>query len=202
MGYIYGDRSRDEVNLITGEPVFIRDYWEAYRQAPAATINKLCRDIELALKKICYHIEDPEDDAAAAQLLEMGRSDKPATVLPVVEHRAIRFFEEKATLDRLNTLDLHTKSTLKTALNEYFGKVEAAGISDEALVRPRQGSIESLLILMLIAPFALAGYVVGGLFAVLHTELPGKRLKNRNFIPAYRPVWRAFLACFISSSCF
>lgn len=160
VSYIYGDRSRDEVSVITGEPIFIRDYWEAYQQAPAATVNKLCKDIEVALRKLCYHIEDPADDPMAAQLLEMGRSEQPGTLFPVVEHRARRFFVEKAMLERLNSLDIARKTTLKTALQEYFGQIESAGISDEALTHPTHGSFIRLAFLIISAPIALIGFVL------------------------------------------
>ena len=96
--YIFGDRTRDEAKIIVGTPLFIKNYWPTYEQNPNAAINQLCRDILKSLKSICYHIEDPADDALAEQVLSLWRNDHPAERLPIVEHQAARFWAEKALL--------------------------------------------------------------------------------------------------------
>src|SRR5262249_51520495 len=55
--YMFGDRARDEVTVNIGAPIYVRDYWESYQTNPAQTIQKICGDIEIALKKVCLHVE-------------------------------------------------------------------------------------------------------------------------------------------------
>jgi 1-acyl-sn-glycerol-3-phosphate acyltransferase len=100
--YISGERPRDEVQVIVGQPIFVKDYWGSYQQNPANAIAQLCRDIETALREqCCYHIEDRKDYALAEQLLEIWRNDRPAKHLPIVEHNAGRFFGRKSPVEPL-----------------------------------------------------------------------------------------------------
>lgn len=179
--YIYGDRSRDEAKVIVGQPIFVKDYWAAYTQNPGAAISQLCRDIEISLKKICYHIENREDDELAEQLLSLWRNEHPAVFLPVVEHQAPRFFEEKKLLDRLNALPEAEKQSLKNKVDTYFTALQNAGLTDEALMQPRLSRPSWLLMLLARAPAASAGYVIGFPVRYLSRYLTSKMVKKAEF---------------------
>ncbi|MDX1912027.1 MAG: 1-acyl-sn-glycerol-3-phosphate acyltransferase [Saprospiraceae bacterium] len=179
--YIYGDRSRDEAKVIVGQPIFVKDYWAAYTQNPGAAISQLCRDIEIALKKICYHIENREDDELAEQLLSLWRNEHPDAFLPVVEHRAPRFFEEKKLLDRLNELPEIEKKSLKNKVDTYFSALQNAGLNDEALMQPSLARPYWLLLLIVLAPVAAAGFFIGFPVRFLSRYLTGKAVNKVEF---------------------
>lgn len=179
--YINGECTRDEAKIIVGEPLFIKDYWPAYEQNPGATIKKLCRDIENSLKQVCYHIENREDDTLVEKLLVIWRTDHPAMHLPVVEHQASRFFGEKDLIDRLNMLPTEEKDSIRVQVNEYFDTLEQAGLKDEGLMHPEHASIPWTVFLVLTAPIAISGFMIGWPVRWLVYNTAARTVKKREF---------------------
>lgn len=138
--YAFGDRLRDEVFVNIGKPLLIRDYWEDFQREPNGALLRLCRDIEGALKKVCYHVEDPADDLLAERLLTIFRSDHPQPIWPITVYDGNRFDMEKAVLDRLNALPAGPKERLAKDAEHYFGALEKAGIEDGGLKNPQWAS--------------------------------------------------------------
>ena len=159
--YVDGLCTRDEAKIIVGEPLFIKDYWPAYEQNAAAAINQLCRDIETALKLVCYHIEDRADDTLVEQVLTLWRTDHPADHLPIVETIVPRFFGEKELINKINALPAPEKSTLRDHTTRYFSALENAKLKDEGLMHPEHAKADRLLFLILTAPIAISGFLIG-----------------------------------------
>ncbi len=180
--YIYGDRTRDELKLLVGAPIFVKDYWEAYQLNPAVATNRLNADIEKALKSLCYHIEKPEDSAMAEQLLLLLRNDFPARLLPVVEVGNQLFVQEKQLLDRLNEMPEMPKNELKQQVASYFSALEQAGLTDAGLRHPQQGSAVWIAFLVLFALPAGMGFIVGWPFRFFARRIVQKSVKKREFV--------------------
>lgn len=144
--YVHGDRPRDVATVNIGNPIWVKNYWEEYQRDSAAAIQRLCNDVEKALKSICYHIENPNDDALAEQLLTLCRSDNPDAPLPIVTHGNRRFLGEKAVLDRLNLFSENEKNALREKTDAYFSALEKVGLNDMALMNPQHGSWWWLLV--------------------------------------------------------
>ncbi|HRI58825.1 MAG TPA: 1-acyl-sn-glycerol-3-phosphate acyltransferase, partial [Saprospiraceae bacterium] len=138
--YVAGDRPRDETMVNIGEPIPVKNYWDDYQRDPASAIQRLCKDIENALKTVCYHIESEADDDLAEKLLTLHRSDHPTAPLPIVVYKDSRFANEKAVLDRLNALSENEKNALREKTERYFSELEKAGLDDAALMNPRWGN--------------------------------------------------------------
>lgn len=184
--YRYGDRSRDEAMVNIGEPIRVADYWEDYQRDAATTILRLCKDIETALKSVCYHIESENDDALAEQLLTLYRSENPAKILPVVAFEGRRFAEEKAVLDRLNTYSEMEKNALRERTNAYFAQLGQAGLEDSALMNPRHGRpVWPAFFLAGFLPWLL-GYVSSWPIARLAKYVAGTKAKKREFYSSLR----------------
>ncbi|MBK6994122.1 MAG: 1-acyl-sn-glycerol-3-phosphate acyltransferase [Lewinellaceae bacterium] len=179
--YVNGDCTRDEAKIIVGTPLFVKDYWPAYEQNPAAAINQLCQDIHKSLKLICYQIEDRADDALAEQLLSLWRNDHPAGHLPIVEYQAPRFWGEKALLDRLNEMALTEKQRLRDCSTEYFFALDKAGLTDEGLKHPEYASRGWLLFLIFASPIAILGFSIGWPVRWLVYRIAHKVVKKREF---------------------
>jgi 1-acyl-sn-glycerol-3-phosphate acyltransferase len=179
--FLHGDRARDEVKVIVGTPIFVKDYWPIYLENPSRAVNQLNRAIETALKSICYEVESEADDALAAQLLELLQSEHPQNLLPVVERTGERFFREKAALDRLNALPAEPKEALRAQCDHYFGALEAAGLNDAALHNPPHASLGWAAFLLLgFAPFVV-GHLLSWPVRRLARAVANKLVKKREF---------------------
>ncbi|MBU6342359.1 MAG: 1-acyl-sn-glycerol-3-phosphate acyltransferase [Bacteroidetes bacterium] len=137
--YYWGDRPRDTAFLNIGSPIYVRDFWNDYVENPARGVLLLTRTVEAALKKLCYHIDDPQDDAWVEQLLEMHRSDQPDMALPIIHYNTNRFEGEKAVCDFVNRLDKERKMELRIKTEAYFSSLEQNGLQDLGLMTPHRG---------------------------------------------------------------
>lgn len=155
--YQYGDRARDVAMVNVGAPIFVRDYWALHQENPNRALLQLCRDVENALKTVCYHLENIEDQPLAEHLLSLQRSERPASPLPPILYSNKRFLHEKAVLDRLNALPAAEKTTLLTKTAAYFKTLSEAGIEDAWIMNPAWGRNAWLLLLAFGLPFYLVG---------------------------------------------
>ncbi|MEZ4928046.1 MAG: 1-acyl-sn-glycerol-3-phosphate acyltransferase [Saprospiraceae bacterium] len=179
--YATGDLARDEAKVNVGEPIFVKDYWEAYQANPNGAILQLCTDIRDNLLELCYHIEDPEDDGLADHLLELWRNDHPAKVLPIEERTNGRFLQEKALLNGLNAMQAEPKKNLRSRTSAYFETLSKSGISDEVLMRSGQGSWLWFLFLVIgFVPF-LVGHILSWPFITLASNIARSKVKKREF---------------------
>jgi 1-acyl-sn-glycerol-3-phosphate acyltransferase len=179
--YHDGAKTRDEAKIIVGAPLMVKDYWQAYLNNPDAGINLLCVDIELSLKKICYQVDDPLDMLLADQLLHLWHNQHPSSLLPVVEHHAAPFWPEKALLDGLNQLPLEQKSLLKHKTDQYFSAIAQSGVSDEALIHPEHAGTGHLLLLILLGPLALAGFLISWPIRTAVYSITQRLVKKKEF---------------------
>jgi 1-acyl-sn-glycerol-3-phosphate acyltransferase len=173
---------RDEIMMNIGEPIYVRDYWPTYQESPAHGITQLCKDIEQALQKICFHLENAEDDDLAEKLLTLHRSEYAAAALPIMEREHPRFAREKAVLDHLNSLAATEKQALQNKVNTYFDALQKAGIADETLVKaPRWGNLSWLLFFAgLLLPF-LVGFATSWPLLWLSHTVARKTVKKKIF---------------------
>jgi 1-acyl-sn-glycerol-3-phosphate acyltransferase len=180
--YIWGDRTRDELKMLVGEPIFIRDYWAAYQENSGIAINRLNAEIDKALKKLCYHVQDPADAELAEQMLTLVRNDFRGRLFPVVEAGNLLFQREHQALETLNDLTEPAKEVIKNRSNAYFSALQHAGLTDAGLRNPQQSSGAWLLFLILMALPAALGYVMAWPVRYAARTLTGKVVKKREFV--------------------
>jgi 1-acyl-sn-glycerol-3-phosphate acyltransferase len=184
--YVWGDRPRDEVMVNIGQPILVKNYWDDYQRDPAGTVQRLCNDVEKALKSVCYHIENKNDDALAERLLALHRGDYPEPPLPIVTYNNRRFLREKAVLDRLNVLPENEKNALRERTERYFNALEQAGLDDAALMNPRWGRWLWLAFFAIgFLPFLL-GYLSSWPLIRVSKYVADKKAKKREFYSSVR----------------
>ncbi len=179
--YQYGDRPREEAMVNIGQPLFIRDYWEEYQRSPGAAITQLNKDLERGLKENCFHLEGPDDDLLAEQLLTLHRSDQAEPLLPVVHFESRRFAGEKAVLDRLNALPEADKSGLRERCGQYFAALQQSGLEDASLIHPQRGDLGGGILLLLGALPALLGWLSTLPIRWITYQVADKKVKKKEF---------------------
>lgn len=179
--YIFGDRTRDELKMLVGSPLFVKDYWEDYKANSAAAIKRLNSDIEIALKSLCYHIENKEDYTLAEQMLTMLRNDLPSRILPLIAVDNHLFLQENALLQRLNAMTEERKNVLKQQVGDYFEGLERAGLTDAALCHPEHGNTSWALFLIVGALPAALGGMMSWPVRFISRRLTEKLVKKKEF---------------------
>ena len=158
--YWLSDRPRDVLYLNTGVPVFVRDYWEEYQQAPAAAMLRLSKDIQARLQAICFHINDTNDDEFCEMLLSLHRSEYPIGHFPVIFKRSSAFDAEKKVLDMVNQMPEERKGALKGITGSYFSALRQSGLEDDALVNPQWLGFGRWVMLVLGFPLFVSGWLM------------------------------------------
>lgn len=179
--YQYGDRPREEAMVNIGLPLYIRDYWDDYQRSPGTAITRLGRDIEAALKQICFHLEGPDDDELAEQMLTLHRTDHALPMLPVVRFESPRFAGEKAVLDRLNALPDLEKNSLRERSTAYFTALQQADLEDDALQHPGRSNGAWALLLVLGALPAAWGWLSSLPIRLLTYWVADQKVKKKEF---------------------
>lgn len=184
--YRFGDRPRDEVMINIGAPIYVKDYWDAYLRDPAVTTQRLCDDIETALKSVCYHIESPDDDVLAERLLTLLRSENTPAAFPLVSHNDGRFFKGKALIDQVNEMAATEKNQLKAKTDRYFDLLGKSGLHDDALMNPAWAGLDRILIFVAgLIPF-LIGYISSWPLIWLAKYVADKKVSKREFYTSVR----------------
>lgn len=175
------DRPRDVAFMNVGTPIYIKDYWEDYQKSPAAAVVKLCKDIFEALKPLCFHIDNPDDDNFVERLLTLHRSERPIGHWPIFHFSGIQFEGEKKVIEWVNAMPEEEKGLLKKNVKKYLHKVRDAGLTDEALLHPHWASYSHWIFLLLTLPFFLLGYIVRWPIATLAQNMMDNKIKKREF---------------------
>ncbi len=180
--YRYGDRAREEGRFTVGDPLWVKDYWALYQENANAAVQKMCLDIENALKKVCYHLDDEADEELGSQCLAMYASENQEPWFPSVQYNTDRFAAEKAILDHINKLDGTEKAALRTLHEVYFAQLAQHGLDDDALYnRHLHGSIRRLLFLVLgFLPF-LYGWITQWPIRRLGYWVANSKVKKKEF---------------------
>lgn len=178
----YGDRTGDTVMLNYGTPLPIQQYLDQYAVQPGAAINKLLADITQQLKALSIHVDDPNDEALAEQLLEMHATDNPDPIFLKITANRNRFDVRKALIDRMNALQPDRKSELKDTVNQYFDALKKHGLTDFGLMHPRKGNWLVLIFLVLTFPVFVLGYISSWGPIALSNYMVKKRVRKREFI--------------------
>jgi glycerol-3-phosphate O-acyltransferase / dihydroxyacetone phosphate acyltransferase len=174
--------ARDEYMVNFGQPIFVRDYANLYAENPGRAVTQLCRDIEIALQAVCFHLEHPEDDALAEQLLTLHRSENAPLALPIISYENERLDKEKRVLDRLNALSASDKNTLREKSAQYFEALQQAGLSDAAFINARRWSHWAWLLFFIgLFPFFFVGYITIGPLLWLSHWVANKTVKKKIF---------------------
>lgn len=136
VNYTYADRFRGEVMFDIGEPIRILDYLYDYQQQPAKAIRKVTDKLGESLKAQVIHINEEADEQLIENLLVLRRNDVVEPVFPILLPHKKLLQREKRIVDTVNAMPKAQKCSLKGKVENYFSDLEAAGLSDFALLHP------------------------------------------------------------------
>lgn len=107
VGINYDNPSQFQANLLVniGEPIKVIDYMEAYKEAPAKTMNRFLADLAPKMRELIVHIEYPQTEKAIENIEAIYR---------------LEFFKK----EKLNTSDLSSDFIFSTKVTEVITKAE------------------------------------------------------------------------------
>lgn len=138
VGVNYTDalRWRTEAMIDFGEPIRVRDYFEAYQAHPGKAIAAFTEVLHARLELRVVTIDDAEDDAWVEQLLEMDRHNRELSVWPPADRDELPLLREKAITRKINALTASDKADLKARVARWQEALRRHGQTDLGVAQP------------------------------------------------------------------
>lgn len=193
VGFNYSDglALRSEVKVITGTPIYVKDYWEEYQTSPNQAILRLMNAIREQMMRNIIHVADLADEPMVDRLLTILRNDHPKLSVPVIQYSAGTYYKEKELVNRINTMPADEKEALDERSRQYFNTLKKAGLDDETLVQPDQGSWKWLFLLVAGLLPAMFGGALSWPGRYIARVVVEARIKKKEFRTS---VWMAVTA--------
>ncbi|MBK8490842.1 MAG: hypothetical protein IPL49_08090 [Saprospirales bacterium] len=102
-----------------GEPLFLKDYLDAYREDPRKTVVQLTHDLERNMRREVVQIDGDEDEVWANPLLDIAREGEGETGA---------LDRELARVRRINSMTSEEKEACQRALERYKKLLSEAGL--------------------------------------------------------------------------
>jgi glycerol-3-phosphate O-acyltransferase/dihydroxyacetone phosphate acyltransferase len=136
LNYSTPARFRGDVFINVGEPIFVKDYYEAYKQQPAQTIVKLTALIEEKMQELTPSLKHKENDLLIEQLQpilkEQFIEERKLNLKKLEDHQKYWMFIS----DKLNLLtdnDAGKMENFRKDVDSYSKQLKELKIEDEAV---------------------------------------------------------------------
>jgi 1-acyl-sn-glycerol-3-phosphate acyltransferase len=174
-----------DVLIAESEPIVLNDYREQYEENPSKTINELNRILELRLSGEITHIELDQDFAFHEQVMKITRKGMDARCFDPRLSLVQRWKYSKSLAHFLNQFqgEYPEKFTsLKGELSIYFDSLSNKGMTEEHFYQSqRKTNVMGRLAFVLLAPFALLGFIHAYLPYILVKRFVEKTFKRKVF---------------------
>ena len=173
-------RFRSDAFVRFGEPFRIEDLALAYAEDPRRTVRRLTGRIETSLKRLAFHVENPEQIHFVERIAEVYLGRVRRRGLPGVDWRGIRGELLQKIADSLNYFaeaDPAAVSAVEHRLKRYERLRETAGIDPRLLEEPSLlisgplAALQALTETVLGAPAALFGLITAAVPYYLTREV-------------------------------
>jgi 1-acyl-sn-glycerol-3-phosphate acyltransferase len=159
VNYTHADRVNSEVMIRFGEPILASRFRESYAKQPNLAINELTDVLKESMREHVIHIDHPEDDRVAENMLTIAQSSRSQQLVTVVTNSEKALEHEKAVVETINRMEEKDKNSLKSLTGEYFGRLAHLGLDDASLTNKYARKRKSGTRLLAGLPFALTGFL-------------------------------------------
>lgn len=153
LSYEAPHRFGSRITLKVGEPVWIRDYQDAYQADPVNASRTLTADLTERLRELIIDTRDEEEDVLIARLETMLRNERPVA-------EPLHFSRTRNLIGKLREWADEAPAAYQAftgKVGAYFEKLRELRTDDAALARPPRPLALQLAGLILFFPFYLYG---------------------------------------------
>lgn len=173
---------RSVVHVYFEEPIHLKDYIDSFEESPVHAVNKLRDDAYSIMRKNIVHIDTDDDLEVVDDLIQMTHHDFAFSLLPVKEDNNELLQEEIKVTESINQMQDETKVQFKDRVKKYKEALTQLGISDASVATNKSWNPIFHLMLILVSPIALLGYVFNVLPLLVGKKLAYKLMKRDEFI--------------------
>ncbi|CAA6829545.1 MAG: Phospholipid/glycerol acyltransferase [uncultured Aureispira sp.] len=175
VNYTYHSDFRSEVIINFGPAIDLKKYKTIYNENPSAAAKKLTKDLKAAITKEVVVIESKEDEALVEQLHVLMRNEQQHYKDATYSTNPHRLRLEQDAANTCNQITPVQKEALKAQADSYFKKLQTHHLTDQAVEQQGAFAFGKACSALLLAPFALLGWV--GSFIPVRSA---RYLRNKN----------------------
>lgn len=183
INYTEGSVFRSDVQISIGQGLEIRSYLEDFRKDPQAVLQQFTLDLQEKLADHVIHLEGDAEVELFNSLTQKTGLAEEEVFWPALEDSSIRFHTEKKLASALNLASENTITKIRK------GSISLPKEIDQ------NGSLWNSLILVVVAPVALAGWLLNSIPFYLSKAVTKAKVKKIEF---YTPVRLGLLLIFYS----
>ena len=175
-------RFRSVVHAHFSKPLLLSDYIADYDNDASSAINKLKSDLYDEMRANIVHIDKDEDLDLVDRGIKMIHRSYRFTLLPVKDKPRELLDLERSVSETVNGMDAQQKKDLTNMLDSYEESLSKNNTVDRVVASPISFNPLQLIFNILIAPLALAGYVMNFLPLFGGNKLAHKLMRRDEFI--------------------
>ncbi|MDN4164925.1 1-acyl-sn-glycerol-3-phosphate acyltransferase [Cytophagales bacterium LB-30] len=160
LNYQEATQARTRVMMAFDAPIQVKSFQEVYDQNPAIAIRQFNEQLTQQLRQLVIHVADRANDTLAEQILEIRRNDWASEGIGAwLRKQDDNRKKEWEAIEALNALSVEEQEALKTASNAYFKQLKKLGLKDKEVQRRPKNRIGKMLLVLLVSPIALMGWL-------------------------------------------
>ncbi len=186
--YTEPNKIGSDILVATSDKFCLNDYKEQYLENPNKTITDLTRKLELMMQEQITHVSDLNWTSFHENVMRISRkgmnAENPDLSIPLEK----RWEYSKRLAKWLNDLSpeqLQKLEPLKKDLDSYFSLIKKMKIREKLLYEfsnnEKLSSVKEILLMVLLFPFAILGFIHAGLPYIAIKRFVEKKFKRKVF---------------------
>jgi 1-acyl-sn-glycerol-3-phosphate acyltransferase len=189
VNYTYHCGFRSEAIIHFGPAIDLKKYKPLYNENPSAAAQQLTKDLKAAITKEVIIIDSKEDEALVEQLHVLMRNEQQHYKDATYSTNPHRLRLEQEVANTCNQITSVQKEALKTQADAYFTKLDKHHLVDQSMEQEGQFSLRKTCAALLLAPFALLGWIGSFIPVQSARYLRNKNVKDPQFWAAMAIVF-------------
>ncbi len=174
LNYTNGTVFRSDVQISIGEGLEIRQYLDEYLKDPQAVLQQFTLDLQKRLSDHVIHIQGEKEEELFNSLTQKTGLAHEEVFWPALEASRLRFDAEKKLSSALNLASDQTMAEISSGKISLPGQVV------------QYGSLLNRIILVVVAPIALAGWLLNSIPFYLSKAVTKAKVKKIEFFSPVR----------------
>jgi glycerol-3-phosphate O-acyltransferase / dihydroxyacetone phosphate acyltransferase len=188
LHYSTPSKFRGDVYVEVGEPILVKDYYEAYKQQPAQTIVKLTAAIEEKMSELVPGLAHKENDLLIEQLQpilkEQFLEENKLNVKDLEQHHKYwQFISDR--LNQLTERDPAQMETFRNGVDTYSKQLQQTRIEDNVVRNAAENkktiTFINFILLVIGFPFYLMGVILNRPSYYLGQKIARKTSNGKEF---------------------
>ena len=158
VNFTQADQFRSVAMFEVGEPIRLKDYYDAYQENPQKTIRQVTTKVKEGLENHIVSIDKKEDEYLVESLFIIYRNGQKEKIIPTLSEDPQPLNAERRIANMVNQMPESEKENWSNKIKQYFYNLEKNKIDDLGLQQPELSASKNLFALAVgFIPF-LIGY--------------------------------------------